>query len=91
MWADAVAQSKNAVANANVLCTHEGSVRVCQRHSVEIFAYFFRFEVEHLLARAGFRLIDTFGDYDRSTLDDESPEMLFVAQKIEPAQSRLLC
>ncbi len=43
--------------------------------------YFFRYEVEHLLARAGFRIAELFGDFDRSPLRDDSPEMLFVAEK----------
>jgi hypothetical protein len=45
------------------------------------FRYFFRYEVEHLLARAGFRLASLYGDFDRSTFGDESPEMIFVAEK----------
>src|ERR1700744_6168148 len=44
------------------------------------FRYFFRYEVEHLLARCGFRLLETFGDFNRSPLKDDSPEMIFVAQ-----------
>jgi SAM-dependent methyltransferase len=44
------------------------------------FRYFFRYEVEHLLARCGFRLVETFGDFDRSPLQDDSPEMIFVAE-----------
>jgi SAM-dependent methyltransferase len=43
------------------------------------FRYFFRYEVAHLLARCGFRLLETFGDFDRSPLKDDSPEMIFVA------------
>jgi SAM-dependent methyltransferase len=43
------------------------------------FRYFFRYEVEHLLARCGFRLQETFGNFDRSPLQDDSPEMIFVA------------
>lgn len=43
------------------------------------FRYFFRYEVEHLLARCGFRLLETFGAFDRSPLQDDSPEMIFVA------------
>lgn len=45
------------------------------------FRYFFRFELEHLLARAGFALVEEFGNYDRSPLGDGSPEMIFVAEK----------
>ncbi len=41
--------------------------------------YFFRYEVEHLLARCGFRVEETFGDFDRSPLRDNSPEMILVA------------
>jgi SAM-dependent methyltransferase len=44
--------------------------------------YFFRFEVEHLLARCGFRLGETYGDFDRSPLRDDSPEMIFVAERV---------
>ena len=41
--------------------------------------YFFRFELEHLLARAGFRVQDLFGNFDRSACDDSSPELIVVA------------
>jgi SAM-dependent methyltransferase len=44
------------------------------------FRYFFRYEVEHLLARCGFQVDETFGDFDRSALQDRSPEMIFVAR-----------
>jgi SAM-dependent methyltransferase len=43
------------------------------------FRYFFRYEVEHLLARCGFSVEATYGDFDRSPLQDRSPEMIFVA------------
>lgn len=42
--------------------------------------YFFRYEVEHLLARCGFRVRAVYGDFDRSPLADTSPEMIFVAE-----------
>jgi ubiquinone/menaquinone biosynthesis C-methylase UbiE len=44
------------------------------------FRYFFRYEVEHLLARCGFHVEETFGDFDCSPLRDRSPEMIFVAK-----------
>jgi len=43
--------------------------------------YYYRFELEHLLARAGFRLEALYGNFDRSPLRDDSPEMIFVAEK----------
>jgi ubiquinone/menaquinone biosynthesis C-methylase UbiE len=46
--------------------------------------YFFRYELEHMLARCGFHVVDVFGDFDRSPLDDKSPEMIFIAEK-EPS------
>jgi SAM-dependent methyltransferase len=42
--------------------------------------YFFRYEVEHLLARCGFKVSAVYGDFDRSPLADDSPEMIFVAE-----------
>ena len=45
------------------------------------FRYFFRYEIEHLLARCSFRVVELFGDFDQSPLTDESPEMIFVAEK----------
>ncbi len=44
--------------------------------------YFFRYEVEHLLARCGFRVAELYGNLDKSPLRDDSPEMLFVAEKL---------
>lgn len=42
--------------------------------------YFFRYEVEHLLARTGFRVAELFGDFTRSPLRDDSPDMIFIAE-----------
>lgn len=42
--------------------------------------YFFRYEVEHLLARCGFRVKALYGNFDRTPLEDSSPEMIYVAQ-----------
>jgi len=46
------------------------------------FRYFFRYEVEHLLARCGFEVRELFGDFDKTPLSDDSPEIVFVAEKI---------
>ena len=42
--------------------------------------YFFRYEVEHLLARCGFRIESEYGNFDESPLGDDSPEMIFLAK-----------
>jgi hypothetical protein len=43
--------------------------------------YFFRYEVEHLLARCGFKVTAEYGNFDRAAIHDDSPEMIFVAEK----------
>jgi SAM-dependent methyltransferase len=45
--------------------------------------YLFRFEVEHLLARAGFALEHVYADYDKSSYGSKYPaELLLVARKM---------
>ncbi|MDP6778256.1 MAG: class I SAM-dependent methyltransferase [Candidatus Latescibacteria bacterium] len=45
--------------------------------------YFYRFEMEHLLARCGFGVLDIFGNFDESPYTDDSQQMVFVAEKRE--------
>jgi hypothetical protein len=45
--------------------------------------YIFRYELEHLLVRAGFRGVALYGDYDSAPFSDGSPAMIVVA---EPTQ-----
>ena len=40
-----------------------------------------RFEMEHLLARAGFAVTALYGDFGRGALTDESSEMVWVTRK----------
>lgn len=42
--------------------------------------YVFRYELEHLLARAGFRVAALYGDYDLTPYADDSPAMIVVAR-----------
>ena len=46
------------------------------------FRYFFRYEVEHLFARAGFEVTELYGNFDKTPLADDSPEMIFVGNKV---------
>jgi hypothetical protein len=43
--------------------------------------YFFRFELEHLLARSGFEVTALYGALDRSPFAAESPDMIFTATR----------
>jgi len=42
--------------------------------------YVFRYELEHLLVRARFRVVTLHGDYDGSPFADRSPAMIVVAE-----------
>ncbi|HXE76047.1 MAG TPA: class I SAM-dependent methyltransferase [Candidatus Xenobia bacterium] len=55
-----------------------GKERIVERFPLR---YFYRYELEHLLARARFNLVHLYGDFDRTPLRDDSPEMIFVAEK----------
>jgi len=44
--------------------------------------FVFRYELEHLLVRSGFRVVALYGDYDRSTFADDSLGMIVVAELV---------
>ena len=46
-----------------------------------ILRYFHRYEVEHLLARAGFAVEALYGDLRKSPLRGTSPDLIFVAKR----------
>jgi SAM-dependent methyltransferase len=43
--------------------------------------YFFRFELEHLLARAGFEVTALYGSFDGTPFTDDSPDLIFTATR----------
>ena len=42
--------------------------------------WFTRFELEHLMARAGFDPVDIFGDFDRRPVDRDTPAYVVLAR-----------
>ena len=42
--------------------------------------YAHRWEIHHLLLNSGYRVLDLFGDFNRSTFDEASGEMIWVAE-----------
>jgi len=81
-WASVVASQRTLQCN-DVEATYEileadGTVR----RVTETFPmrFVFRYELEHLLARCGYRVLSLYGDYDRSAFGDDSPGMIVVAQ-----------
>ncbi len=47
--------------------------------------WFFRYELEHALARSGFFVETIWGNFDRSPLADDSKELIFVSETRAPA------
>jgi SAM-dependent methyltransferase len=45
------------------------------------FRYLYRYEAEHLLARAGLTLTQVYGDYDLSPYDADAERLLLVARR----------
>jgi SAM-dependent methyltransferase len=54
---------------------------VSQRYLDLHLRWFYRFEVEHLLALTGFQVERLYGWFDGSAFTDNSPEMVWVARK----------
>jgi SAM-dependent methyltransferase len=46
----------------------------------------FRYELEHLLARCGFGVVELYGDYDFSAFADDSPGLIVVAEPLQGMQ-----
>jgi hypothetical protein len=42
--------------------------------------WYHRYELEHLLARAGFTIVALYGDFDRRPFDRDAKEMVFVCR-----------
>ncbi|MFH2038420.1 MAG: methyltransferase domain-containing protein [Chloroflexota bacterium] len=57
----------------------EQIVNRIKRKSIQLHVVF-RFEMEHLLARVGFKFENVYGDFFRHELQDESPGMIWVAK-----------
>ena len=53
---------------------------VGNEHASFAMRWFWRFELEHLLARAGFAEIEIYGDFDRSPVSADTPAFVVVAR-----------
>ncbi len=45
-----------------------------------VMRYFFRYELEHLLARCGFEVLEVLGDFDGSPVGPVAKELIFVSK-----------
>jgi SAM-dependent methyltransferase len=62
----------------------EAGATVARRHKHYTLCYIHRNEMEHLLARCGFKVEALYGDFEGAPFDAESTEMVWVATR-EPA------
>lgn len=53
--------------------------RITRRTTRFVLRWFYRFEIEHLLARAGFMTRAVYGSYDLAEYDSNSPRLIVVA------------
>lgn len=59
----------------------EGTIlRRTEREPIRLHCVF-RFEMEHLLARAGFEILAVYGDFYRRELLDDSPSMIWLTRR----------
>lgn len=76
-WADIVAQHINVVFMYDI-----NDNRTIRRvNAAFTMRWLWRYEAEHLLARAGFHLEHVYGDYELGPLTNESEQMILVARK----------
>ena len=79
-----ISQNRATQANQVELIYHVTNPGGRTERLVHSFAmrYLFRYEAEHLLARAGFEIVALYGGYDRSPFGATYPgELIFVARK----------
>ena len=69
-----------SVVTAWEIIGEDGEVKERQETVKKRLHCVFRFEMEHLLARAGFEAEALYGDFFRQELQDTSPDMIWVAR-----------
>ena len=81
LWHQSSYDNHNQVVSTRVIIEELDQGGTMTRRTYRDFQlrYSHRWEMEHLLTRCGFRVIDLFGDFDRSPFDDTSSEMVWVA------------
>lgn len=62
-----------------------GAGPAADEHAAFTLRWFFRYELEHLLARAGFSEVQIFGDFDRRPVGRDTPAFVVVARRPDGA------
>ena len=79
-WSYEASTQTASVITAWELVGEDGAVKERKEVSEKRLHCVFRFEMEHLLARAGFELETLYGDFSRQEFQDTSPEMIWIAR-----------
>ena len=78
-WYEPATQIATAITRWEELDT-DGKTLDRWEHGPNRFHCFFRYELEHLLLRAGFRVDALYGDFNHGELSDNSTEMIWLAR-----------
>jgi len=63
-----------------IIKTLKGNIQTQKREYKLRFRYYFRFELRNLLENCGYQIVETYGDFTRSPLDENSENMVWIAQ-----------
>lgn len=77
-WSDTAQQRIHVVFMYDVNDTNQRIQRVNASFAMR---YFWRYELEHLFARAGFSIEDVYGNYELAPYDAESSQLIVVARR----------
>ena len=77
-WADVAQQLINLVFMYDIIDSNQ---RVQRHNAAFAMRWLWRYEVEHLLARAGFQVDAIYGDYELNPYDSSSEQIIVVARK----------
>ena len=77
-WSDTAQQRIHVVFMYDI---NDATQRIQRVNASFAMRYFWRFELEHLLARAGFAVVDVYGSYDLAPYEADSSQLIVVAQR----------
>lgn len=77
-WADVAQQLINVVFMYDIIDSNQ---RVERQSAAFAMRWLWRYEIEHLLARAGFQVAAIYGDYELNPYDSSSEQIIVVARK----------
>ena len=82
LWHQSAYDNHNQIVSARIIVEELDETDTVSRRLYRDFQlrYAHRWEIDHLLARCGYQVLDLFGDYHRSPFDESSTEMVWVAK-----------